>query len=716
MNSVSVFLFGIFLIAGIIYIYLGGYILYVNIRESLNRIFALVTISLSVWAFSFAIAIVAQDFSNALFWRRVSSIGWGLFYALMLQFIMAMLQNSSLSKMQKYKFGWKYIFLYIPAAISIYVFGISSKLSTQLYNLTRTQFGWRNVAVKSVWDYFFNAYYISYSLIGITLLIIFSKRTKLIREKKQLVIIISSFVICFLIGSITDIVLDYYVGIELPESGIIFILIPIIAIWYVIRKYGLMVLSLGSVSEDILSRMSEGLILMDSNGVIVMVNNSLIKLTGYTMDEMLGQKLKIIFENQNNTVDMESTWDKLMCSNIDGIEDYATIKDGDIIPIILSGTRIVDQWGDLVGVVCILTDVSEIRAREIELLLTQKELEVALHKANVALEAKTQFLATISHEIRTPMNSIIGMSYLALKSDLNDQQRGYVNKIQKATNSLLGIINDILDFSKIESEKIVLEQIEFDVDATISKSIGKFTEIVDEKQLLMIYNYPNEIPQKVIGDSVRLEQILTNIIDNAVKFTENGEIEIDVVEQERAIDSICLHFSVRDTGIGISKENKDDIFNVFTQIDSSTTRQFSGIGLGLAITKSLVEMMDGEIWIESQLDKGSTISFTACFKVKKEYEKVKDCKKSIHKQTDNEVMINKNDEPIITDIDEEVGALLLFLSKGDSLAVEKFDELREIIKMHISDIDYNYIRSRIRKYEFDEAGDRLKEVFYGKGK
>gem|GEM_PF-1343762 len=267
--------------------------------------------------------------------------------------------------------------------------------------------------------------------------------------------------------------------------------------------------------------------------------------------------------------------------------------------------------GSLGGFLGVMTDISELNQKE-------RELKVALRQANAATEAKSQFLANMSHEIRTPMNAIIGMSYLALRTELDMKQRDYVNKIHTAATSLLGIINDILDFSKIESGKMELEQMTFDLDAVVTNSIGLLVQKAYEKQLEFIYHLPVGTPRSLVGDSLRLGQIITNLVSNAVKFTEHGKIEIDITEEERQEDRICLKFFVRDTGIGISAKNQEKLFEAFTQSDSSTTRQFGGTGLGLTICKKLVEMMHGKIWVESTYGLGSTFLFTAWFTIKEE--------------------------------------------------------------------------------------------------
>ena len=260
--------------------------------------------------------------------------------------------------------------------------------------------------------------------------------------------------------------------------------------------------------------------------------------------------------------------------------------------------------GSISGYLGILQDVSLRSA-------LNAEMRRARELAEEASRMKSDFLANMSHEIRTPMNGIIGMTHLVLMTTMTPHQREYVKKIQLSGQHLLRIINDILDISKIEAGKLSIEQADFELETTLAGVVSVIGEKAGEKGLELILDIASDVPVNVIGDSLRLGQVLINYANNAIKFTEHGEIDIVVRAREIGTDSVLLWFAVRDTGIGLSEEQKKRLFTAFSQADTSTTRQYGGTGLGLAISKQLATMMGGEVGVDSAPGVGSTFWFTA---------------------------------------------------------------------------------------------------------
>jgi len=353
--------------------------------------------------------------------------------------------------------------------------------------------------------------------------------------------------------------------------------------------------------EKILTSLAEGLVVENAKGIITYVNPSFEKILGYSKGELIGKHWSVtIPEEQLARVTRKS---KTRRSRT--LEKYETLlqtKDGQKIQVLIHARSLFEKK-KFVGVVSAITDISHLKK-------IQEELKASREEAVAASKAKSEFLANMSHEIRTPMNGVIGMIELALQTDLTDEQRQFLTAARASAESLLTILNDILDFSKIEARMIELLPEEFNFHDSITDIVSTLALTAQKKGLELLCHVPPSLPETVIGDLSRLRQVILNLVSNAVKFTEKGEVEVEVSEESRTEKEIVLHFSVRDTGIGIQENKLESIFQPFVQADASLNRKYGGTGLGLAITSQLVGLMGGRIWAESQVGKGSTFHFT----------------------------------------------------------------------------------------------------------
>jgi two-component system sensor histidine kinase/response regulator len=292
-----------------------------------------------------------------------------------------------------------------------------------------------------------------------------------------------------------------------------------------------------------------------------------------------------------------ATLDKLSAEN------WVSYPDGQRILLDTVRSPLRDESGKLLGTLSIGRDVTERKKAE-------DEIRLAKEMAEEATRMKTDFLANMSHEIRTPMNAIIGMSHLALKTDLTPRQRDYIGKVQSSGQHLLGVINDILDFSKVEAGKLGIELADFELQKLLGDVANFSTEKCSAKGIHLTFDVAPDVPPRLLGDSLRVGQILINYTNNAVKYTEKGSIMIAARVRERTARDVLLHFSVTDTGIGLTEEQMVRLFQSFQQADSSTTRKYGGTGLGLAISRNLAQLMGGEVGVESRFGHGSTFWFT----------------------------------------------------------------------------------------------------------
>jgi len=341
----------------------------------------------------------------------------------------------------------------------------------------------------------------------------------------------------------------------------------------------------------------------DPQGVFLGCNEAFASFRGVTVADVAGRQCADLFPDEVARIVRGRDDEVLRSLQKAVVEEPVIGSDGSEIILETVRSPMRDEKGKLLGVLAIGRDVTRRRQAE-------EEIRRAKDLAEEATRMKTDFLANMSHEIRTPMNAIIGMSHLALKTDLTPRQRDYISKVQGSGQHLLGVINDILDFSKVEAGKLTVEHAEFELEKLLDNVTNLISEKSGAKGLELVFDVGADVPRRLVGDSLRVGQILINYANNAVKYTDAGEIVIAVRMLERSAKDVLLHFSVTDTGIGLTGEQKARLFQSFQQADSSTTRKYGGTGLGLAISKSLAGLMGGEVGVESRFGHGSTFWFT----------------------------------------------------------------------------------------------------------
>jgi PAS domain S-box-containing protein len=353
----------------------------------------------------------------------------------------------------------------------------------------------------------------------------------------------------------------------------------------------------------------DGLMVVDDHGAIELANAQCEHLFGCPRTKLVGQSIEALVPTDRpwRTILKEISEETPVLRDMGVNRDLCGLhKDGTSFPVEIGLSALPARNTVGAKVAVSILDISQRKQQE-------NALKQAKARAEEATELKSLFLANMSHEMRTPMNAVIGLAHLALKTDLSPKQNDYISKIHHAGRSLLSIINDILDFSKIEAGKLDVEQIEFALDDVISSVTTLTGQKAHDKGIEFLANVPSSVPMNLVGDPLRLGQILTNLVNNAIKFTEKGEIRLRTECVECTEARIELQFSVKDTGIGMSTEQVSRLFQPFTQADMSTTRKHGGTGLGLAISRKLVEMMGGRIWLQSELNVGSTFFFTVPF-------------------------------------------------------------------------------------------------------
>jgi two-component system sensor histidine kinase/response regulator len=398
--------------------------------------------------------------------------------------------------------------------------------------------------------------------------------------------------------------------------------------------------------RDLINLLPQSVWEVDIEGYFTFANREGFRSHGYSADEVMEPlNTADVFIPEDRERLKQNTRRLLSGEDLGAVEYTALRKDGSTFPVLVYSSPIIRD-NKVVGLRGVTIDVTErkqaeealkahrnrleelVEERTAELKAAneqlqeelaerervQKVLQKAKDTAELANEAKSEFLARVSHEIRTPIHGIMGTLALLQDTELEFEQREYVNMALSSANSLLAVINDILDFSKIEARQLELEETDFDLRTTLEQAVETIAVAAHKKGLELVCHLPPEVPAALAGDAGRLRQVLVNLVDNAVKFTSKGEIVVNVgVETDRK-DEVELHFTVRDTGIGIRKDKHNLIFDPFRQAESSSTREYGGTGLGLAISQQLVKLMRGRIWVASRLGRGSTFHFTSHFR------------------------------------------------------------------------------------------------------
>jgi PAS domain S-box-containing protein len=349
----------------------------------------------------------------------------------------------------------------------------------------------------------------------------------------------------------------------------------------------------------------DSIVTRDLDGIITTWNRGAETIFGYTSEEAVGRSMHTLVLKDWDESQWQAWLARLRAGENMAIRGWRETKSRGRVHIVGSSGPLIDEAGRLVGDIAVSHDTTWLER-------AQEELRRAKEAAEAAARAKSEFLANMSHEIRTPMNGIIGMTNLALDTRLDEEQRDYLTTVKSSAEALLQIINDILDLSKIEAGKLSIETVAFNLRESLEQTVRVLAVRAHEKRLELIWSVDAAAPDALIGDPLRIRQVILNLVGNAIKFTAKGEIELQVQLEDVRDREVQLHFRVRDTGIGIAADKLNSVFEAFEQADTSTTRQFGGTGLGLSICRRLVQMMGGGVSVTSTPGAGSVFEFSLC--------------------------------------------------------------------------------------------------------
>jgi signal transduction histidine kinase/DNA-binding response OmpR family regulator len=664
------------LIAGIILLLL----VYIATRKknvSSVSYFKRMTTAASVWSIFNGIELASNDIYTKILLSKISYIGICSVIPLWLMFVLSYSKRENILKR-------KGRILLFGISLIILILAFTNEYHHLIWS-TFTPYhidgGIRLIYGHGPAIYVFAVYCYIVMISGIALLISALRNTPVFFRKQAWLVIIGSVSPWF--GNIVYMLnLSPLPAVDLTPIGFV---ITGVLFLFAITRYQMLDL-MPVARHTLFNEIMDGVLVLDERNRVADINSAAMRILKIEEYNAVGKSLSSIFASLTDILIKYANGLEMQNSYIE--------KDNQIIDVRIS--TLYDKDTKICGHLIILRDITDIRKSEIELMQAKEAAETA----NIA---KSQFLANMSHEIRTPMNGIIGFLELLSNTNLDKEQTNFLNEIKSATDSLLLLINDILDYSKVEAGKLQVENIPFNMHRLVEESVSLFAPIAYEKSIEIFSQIAAGVPEGVEGDPVRLRQVLNNLIGNAVKFTDKGEISVTLKTLTESTDHVVLQLVVKDSGIGMTEEVKQKLFQVFTQADASTTRKYGGTGLGLAISKKIMDLIGGSIEVESESGKGSI--FTIGIKMKKAVLNNEEVKTSFNRLKNIRVMIiddNYNNRLIFKEYLGKTGCIVSEATDGKAafeiLENGNIDNLPDIIL-----IDY-----RLPGMNGVEIGNRIK--------